>query len=299
MRFPSFEKTNMMTPTSGERLTANPAVVFSLFFIVNTVTMLARSGIYQILSALWPQQVTFDVAMLIQLGATLTTVAGVLLYCLLVERRTLLSLGFTRRGALGEYGVGLLGGIALFGAAVLLCVATGTLTVRVASSAPSWGLLILFFVGFLIQGMSEEMLCRSYLMVSLSRGWSISACAVLNALIFALLHLGNTNISVVALVNIFLFGLFASMLTLRRGSVWMVGALHSMWNFAQGNLFGIPVSGIRGLPSPLISNASDGGWQVWINGGAFGLEGGLAVSVVLLVACFVVLACPTKKSERI
>ena len=77
----------------------------------------------------------------------------------------------------------------------------------------------------------------------------------------------------------------------------MVGALHSMWNFAQGNLFGIPVSGIRGLPSPLVSTAADGGWQEWINGGAFGVEGGLAATVVLLVACAVVLALPTKKSE--
>jgi len=297
MRFPSFEKTKMMTPTSSERLTANPSVVVALFWIIHSLLMLARVGIYRGVLAIWPRQIPPHGHLLIQLGATLATVAGVWFYCLVMERRTLLSLGFTKRDALGEYGAGLLGGIALFGGAVLLCVITGTMTVRAVSESPSWGLLALFFVAFLIQGMSEEMLCRSYLMVSLSRGWPVWVCAVLNSLLFSLLHLGNANVSVVALLNIFLFGLFASLLTLRRGSIWMVGALHSMWNFAQGNLFGIPVSGIRGLPSPLVSTAAIGGWQEWINGGAFGVEGGLAATVVLLAACAVVLALPTKKSE--
>jgi membrane protease YdiL (CAAX protease family) len=162
---------------------------------------------------------------------------------------------------------------------------------------PSWGLLLLFFLGFLIQGMSEELLCRSYLMVSLSRKWPLWACVVSNALLFSLFHLGNPGISVIALVNIFLFGLFASLLTLRRGSIWMVGALHSMWNFAQGNLFGIPVSGLVGSPSPLKATAAEGGWQTLLNGGSFGIEGGLAATAVLALACLALLMIPTKKSE--
>jgi membrane protease YdiL (CAAX protease family) len=135
-------------------------------------------------------------------------------------------------------------------------------------------------------------------MVSLSRRWPLWACALTNALLFSLLHLGNPDVSVIALVNIFLFGLFASMLTLRRGSVWMVGALHSMWNFAQGNLFGIPVSGLRGSPSPLESEFVPGTWQTLLNGGDFGLEGGLAVTLALLVGCAVLLLTPTKSAER-
>jgi membrane protease YdiL (CAAX protease family) len=175
--------------------------------------------------------------------------------------------------------------------------ACGTLTVRVAPTAPSLGLLALFFIAFLIQGMSEELLCRSYLMVSLSRGLPLWACAVINALLFSLLHLGNPGISIIALLNIFLFGLFASLLTLRRGSIWMVGALHSMWNFAQGNFFGIPVSGIFGSPSPLVSVSKNGTWAELINGGSFGLEAGLSVTVMLAAACAAVWFLPTKKTE--
>ena len=301
MKIPAFQKTRMLSPTPGERLTANPAVVLLFFFLIMSVmqslrTVLFRMG-FSLLEVLPLQHVPHSVPLIIQLFATVATVAGVLLYCLLAEKRSLLSLGFTGRGALVEYAVGLVGGLVLFGGAVWLCALTGTVTVTLSAEAPSVGLLLLFFLGFLIQGMSEEMLCRSYLMVSLSRGFPLWLCAVINALLFSLLHLGNAGISAIALVNIFLFGLFASFLTLRRGSVWMVGALHSMWNFAQGNLFGIPVSGIRGTPSPLASTLQEGGWQELINGGVFGLEGGLAVTAVLAASCAVVLFVPTKKSE--
>jgi membrane protease YdiL (CAAX protease family) len=184
----------------------------------------------------------------------------------------------------------------MFGVAVLLCTVCGALTLTPASEPPSIELLLLFFAGFLIQGMSEELLCRSFLMVSLSRGLPLWLCAVVNALLFSIIHLGNPGVSVIALVNIFLFGIFVSLLTLRRGSIWMVGALHSMWNFAQGNLFGIPVSGLSGIPSPLRAELAEGGWQTLINGGDFGLEGGLAVTVVMAVGCVVLLISPMRKT---
>ena len=297
MRLPVCKKTNMMVPTHGERLTANPAVVFALFFPVLLVTQWGRSAVYGLVASLLPAGAPAFCHLLIQLFATVVTVAAVLLYCLLGERRSLSTLGFRKKGLLSEYVIGLLGGLALFGGAVLLCVACGVLTVSPAETPPAPGISVLFLLGFLIQGMSEEMLCRSYLMVSLSRGFPLWLCVVLNALLFSVLHIGNPGVTAVALINIFLFGLFASMLTLRRGSIWMVGALHSMWNFAQGNLFGIPVSGLTGSPSPFLSVLKEGRAAELLHGGDFGLEGGLAVTVVMTAACAAALLMPTKRSE--
>ena len=299
MRIHPLKQTNMLTPTPKERLTAHPAVVLLLFIPVLLLTQLGREALTTVGLSPFPTPVTSAVYLTVSLFATLATVAVVLLYCLLAEGRSLLSLGFTRRGAAVEYAVGILGGLVLFGLPVLLCVVTGTLTLTLAEPAPSLLPLLLCLGGFIIQGASEELLCRSYLMVSLSRGLPLWACAVINALLFSLLHLGNPGISVIPLVNIFLFGIFASLLTLRRGSVWMVCAIHSIWNFSQGNLFGIPVSGMAGLPSPLRAHVAEGNWQSLVNGGVFGLEGGLTVTVVLAVACIVVLLLPTKQSELV
>jgi membrane protease YdiL (CAAX protease family) len=297
MKIPAFEKTNMVTPTSKERLTSRPVVVLLLFLPILMATQGGRTLLTDAALLLLPDRPDATTYLIISLFATLATVAVVLLYCLLAEGRSLLSLGFTKRGAGIEYAIGLAAGLGLFGLPVLLCAVTGAVTLSPAADTSSLILLPLFFVGFLIQGMSEEMLCRSYLMLSLARKWPLWACAVTNALLFSLLHLGNPGVTVIALINIFLFGLFASMLTLRRGSIWMVGAIHSMWNFAQGNLFGVPVSGLTGSPSPLVTKMGEGKWQTLVNGGSFGLEGGLAVTVVLAVACVTVWFASTKKSE--
>ena len=297
MKIPAFEKTNMLTPTPKERLTSRPVVVLLLFLVTMTVAELGRALLALPCTLLIPNGMTGSRYLLISLFATTATVAVVLVYCLAMERRTLASLGIIRRGAVNEYAVGLLAGLGLFGLPVLLCAVTGAVTLSPAADMSSLILLPLFFLGFLIQGMSEELLCRSYLMVSLARKWPLWTCAVTNALLFSLLHLGNPGVTVIALINIFLFGLFASMLTLRRGSIWMVGAIHSMWNFAQGNLFGIPVSGLVGSPSPLITEMGEGKWQTLVGGGSFGLEGGLAVTVVLAAACVIVQFASTKKSE--
>lgn len=297
MKIPAFEKTNMLTPTPKERLTARPVVVLLLFLLTLTAAEVGRAVVTLIATLVIPNSMTGSRYLLISLFATVATVAVVLVYCLVIERRPLASLGLIRRGAVTEYAVGLAAGLGLFGLPVLLCAVAGALTLSPAEAAPSLVWLLLFFVGFLIQGMSEELLCRSYLMVSLSRGWPLWACAVANALLFSLIHVGNPGVTVTALVNIFLFGFFASMLTLRRGSIWMVSAIHSMWNFAQGNLFGIPVSGLVGSPSPLVAEMGEGKWQTLVNGGSFGLEGGLAVTVVLAAACLVVVFASTKRSE--
>ena len=297
MRVPSFSKTRMLTPTAGERLTGHPAVVILCFILVMLLSSVGQSLLYSAGSMLLSPQAGRPTLLLLSLFSTIVTVGLVLLYCLVLEKRSPLSLGFSKRGAVREYTGGLWGGFVLFSLPVLLCLTTGTLTLSPAAASPSWEMLLLFFVAFLIQGLSEELLCRSYLMVSLSRSLPTWLCVILNALIFSLLHVGNPGISVLALINILLFGVFASLLTLRRGSIWMVAGLHSLWNFAQGNLFGIPVSGIDGIPSPLTAQVAEGGWQTLVSGGAFGIEGGLAVTLTLILACGVAVLMPTKKDE--
>ncbi|HZK27488.1 MAG TPA: hypothetical protein VFD00_08125 [Thermoclostridium sp.] len=60
-----------------------------------------------------------------------------------------------------------------------------------------------------------------------------------------------------------------------------------MWNFAQGNIFGISVSGMDMMAS-VFSFAPTNEGEL-INGGTFGLEGGLAVTIVLILATIAVL----------
>jgi len=115
---------------------------------------------------------------------------------------------------------------------------------------------------------------------------------ILNALFFAALHLGNSGISALAFVNLTLFGVFASVYFIKRGNIWGIGAIHSIWNFVQGNFYGIKVSGMESSCSVFASAMTEG--RDLIHGGAFGLEGGLAVTLVLVAGTLFLLTKPAK-----
>ena len=123
-------------------------------------------------------------------------------------------------------------------------------------------------------------MCRSYLMVSIGRRYPMWLAVLLNALLFSTLHIGQSGMGLLAFINLTLFGAFASIYFIKRGSIWGIGAVHSIWNFVQGNFYGVKVSGLSISCSVLDSVSVEG--RVLINGGAFGLEGGLAVTLVLV-----------------
>jgi len=230
-----------------------------------------------------PQWIT--IVMLIgELGLILV----VFFYCRFLEKRKLSTLGFRKKGCVLSYLKGMLLGLLLLGVAYLICYVSGSLTAGEMDFSRETILYVAgFFLGYLIQGMAEEMLCRGYLLVSLSSWCSVALSVVLSSLFFSMLHGANQGVTLLAYVNLFLFGVFAALLFIRCENIWIVGAVHSIWNFAQGNIFGVQVSGMKPQPSLLRSRMTEG-WEL-INGGIFGMEGGLAVTLVLAVALGILL----------
>jgi len=53
-----------------------------------------------------------------------------------------------------------------------------------------------------------------------------------------------------------------------------------------GSLFGLPVSGLRIVGAPLLQ-AQDTG-PAWLTGGSYGLEGGIAATITLLVSTYAI-----------
>ncbi len=220
-----------------------------------------------------------DIYMVVSLVATIGMTAVTIAFCRFIQKRRMDAIGFTRHRAGKDYLIGFGMGFVLFSAAVLLCVLTGAIKVNGFSGTFSIGVFVLFTVGFMLQGMSEEVICRGYLMVSIGRRYSMWVAILSNALIFAALHLLNNGISVLAFINLVLYGIFASLYFIERGSIWGIAAFHSVWNLVQGNFWGLRVSGIVTECSVFRSTLTDN--RDIINGGAFGPEGGLAVTIVL------------------
>ncbi len=230
------------------------------------------------------------------LASTAFMIVAALLYCKLFEKRKAYTLGFTARGCVPEYLMGIVIGAVMISLPLAACVATGSVTLTLTENA-DYLMIGLFLLAFLIQGMAEEALFRGYLMTSLARKLKTWPAILISATLFAVFHLGNASFSFIAFINIFLFGVFAGVFMLKRGSIWAVGAIHAAWNFCQGNVFGFNVSGIVKFDSVFTSTQSNVG--AILHGGDFGLEGGLGVTILLLIALLGALLMPTKKREYI
>lgn len=231
---------------------------------------------------------------LVSLFVTAAITLSCIIYCCKIERRSLASMGFQKKGWLVRY----LKGYAIGTFMLLLCAfilwLMGDLDFAFAEKIPVLYLL-LFLVGFVIQGMSEEVLVRGYFMVSLNNSCHTAIAVGISSVVFALLHLANPGLSLLAILNLTLFGVFMGVYVLRTDDLWGACAIHSAWNFAQGNLVGIRVSGMAHLPTVAVMNPL--GEQTLFHGGDFGLEGGLIVTLVTLAAIILTIFLP-KKSKK-
>ena len=224
---------------------------------------------------------------IVTLISELLIIVIVCLYCRFVEKRKLNTLGFKKKGAVLNYLKGMFFALVIFSVAYLICIVTKSITFDGITQNIPVVYIAGYFIGYMIQGMAEEVLCRGYLFVSLTRRYHVINSAIFSAVFFAMLHGMNVGVDGFAIFNLFLYGLFAALLFADCENIWIVGAFHSIWNFVQGNLYGISVSGNKITSSIFTSTAADGGATV-INGGTFGMEGGFAVTIVLIIAIVVV-----------
>lgn len=222
------------------------------------------------------------------LFSTVGIILVVLVYCKKFEKRKFSTLGLTRTHCVSEYLIGLGIGLLMFVLVIGLNLLTGGVRFGgVIFRLEMLPVLIVTLLGYVVQGASEEILCRGYCCISYARRMPLWVGLLMNSIFFSLLHLGNSGISPLALCNLFLFGVFMTVYMVRRGNLWGACAIHTIWNFVQGSVFGLEVSGTSAGSSVLRMESVESG-SLW-NGGAFGPEGGLCVTIVLAAAILSVL----------
>ena len=207
-----------------------------------------------------------------------------------VERRPLWTIGFESGGARQCYLRGLAVGAVLFSASVALLVLAGQVGFEVDPGRPTGlahiGAVLIVAVGWLVQGAAEEALTRGFLLPTVAVRWGVVPGILLSSLVFAALHLLNPHLTPIGQLNLFLFGVFAALYALWEGSLWGVCAIHGAWNWVQSSVYGFAVSG-QGQQTATLLDLREVGHD-WMTGGAFGPEGGLAVTLVLLSGCALV-----------
>ena len=129
----------------------------------------------------------------------------------------------------------------------------------------------------------EEFVFRGVLLGCLTIWLRSGSLAIgLSAVLFAAAHLGNQHIDSSALLGYCVAGVVYGIGYMRTGGVWLSFGLHLGWNYAEGRVFGFPLSGYN-VPDALIAQHNNG-VPLW-TGGEYGPEAG----IIGLAARFAVL----------
>ncbi|MER7016325.1 lysostaphin resistance A-like protein [Saccharopolyspora sp. NPDC000359] len=190
------------------------------------------------------------------------------------ERRPFGSVGFFPAPRLGAHlGIGVAVAVVLLGVPVGVNLLSGQYDIGAVHVAQvGWAFVAL--VGFAVQASTEEVITRGYLMQVTYRKWGLTAAVALQAVVFSLLHGANPGVTPVALVNILLIALLLAFWALAEGGLWGVCAFHAVWNWCQGNVYGIEVSGMD-VQTAMLSMGGAPGSAELLTGGGFGIEASL------------------------
>ena len=216
-------------------------------------------------------------------------IGSMLLLFWLVYKRPLRQMGFYSTGWIKQLLFGSLFGIVLIVLSLVLLLLSGTAQIasvdwRGLGNALFWGGLVNFiFVGFF-----EEILSRGIMMTALKSTRSKWVIVLIPSILFGLMHIFNQNVTVFSLLNIMVVGILFAYLFIKTGRLWAPIGFHITWNFFQGYVFGIPVSG--GAPSVSVMNVIFTGSD-WLTGGAFGIEGGAACTIAIILGLVFVHFC--------
>ena len=257
------------------------AVFLALFFVAQAVIPSAEDRFMKLMLAAKPGA---PAMLMIESYSCAFAIMVYVCYARLVQKRPLSGLGFatTRVNAAIEYARGLAIGFLMFTAAILVETMHGYVSILGTGGTAAIPYVTIAFAGTLIQGMAEEVAFRGYFMVSIARRYPVWLAIFTNSLLFGLVHLTNTGATAISTVNTCLIAIFFSIVFLKRDSIWMCGAIHSAWNFAQSCVFGQHTSGFETVPSIFVMSNPTGASM--FTGGVYGVEASLIATIIEVIA---------------
>ncbi|HEY2532516.1 MAG TPA: type II CAAX endopeptidase family protein [Xanthobacteraceae bacterium] len=227
-------------------------------------------------------------------GALLLTavvLGGYWAYVRIVEKRVVTELSGAHAGR--ELGLGLALGALLFSLTIGILAALGVYQI---SGNNGWLIVLASVPGFVLTGVLEETLIRGIVFRILEKSLGSWLALGISAVIFGVLHLLNPGATLLnaAAISIEAGILLAAAYMLTR-RLWFCIGIHIAWNFTQGGIFSVAVSG--GESKGLLQSRMVG--PDWLTGGTFGAEASVVALVVCLAAGIVLVISAIKKGNVI
>lgn len=141
---------------------------------------------------------------------------------------------------------------------------------------------------------AEEVLFRGVGYVALTKEFGRVGPAIVLSVLFGAAHLGNPNVTGLAVANVALAGIFLSAAFWLPGGIWAATGVHLGWNLTLAAL-GAPVSGLA-FTLPMLDYVM--GSPQWLTGGSFGPEGGIVATVIVGAAAVWLFRRTTHQAPR-
>jgi hypothetical protein len=159
----------------------------------------------------------------------------------------------------------------------------------------SWGAL--WFIFFLLVGLTEEYSLRGYFLYTLADGIGFWPAAIIQAVLFARAHMGNGGETRIGIIATAVFAIFAAATLWRTGNLWLAVGAHAGWDWGQSFFFGVNDSGLKAtghLLNPVLVQGPD-----WLTGGSVGPEGSALTLILWALMTILFLALYRKQREPV
>ena len=211
------------------------------------------------------------------------------------NRRMLKKLLFVRDGrSLRWLGIGALLGFGINALCVVLSILLGDVSLHFEHFEVGPLLLLLFSV--FVQSGAEEVASRLFLYQKLARRYRSPVVAiVVSAIFFTVAHALNPGITPIAIAQLFAIGVLLAVLVCYYDALGACIALHTLWNFTQNIIFGLPNSGIVSLYSIFKLDAASNGLFF---DPVFGVEGSIGSVIFIALVCVLLVVNARKRNLR-
>jgi len=278
---------------SGWRLLIFVLVFFAILFLFATALRAAYFGLVQFGPTIPHAEFIADI--IFRLTLVVAALAAGYVCVRWLEGLPWRSLGLTlHQGWLRDLVIGFVVGFASLVIAVVIATAGGGLRFSFAGSVMMSAVAKAFLSTaplLFVAALGEEALFRGYVLQTLTRAQLAWLGLLLTSVPFGLAHLSNPNVVPgVTFANTAIAGIWLGAAYLRTRSLWFPLGIHWSWNWALGWFFGLPISGINVVANPLLKGTDLG--PAWLTGGSYGIEGGVACTVALIVSTLFIWRAP-------
>lgn len=281
-----------------ERKSGLPVWARILLFII---AFFIVSAIFEVIGLLVAGIPLMEVANLSEMGTNVLFVVKlwgfigllflVFIFRKYIDKKTILSLGFSLKSRGQDFAFGLLIAVLLIGGGSLVLMGFGF--VEFSVNEIDFGAFALSFLLFIIVALNEEIMMRGYILNNLLTVSNKYLALIISSVLFTAMHGFNASLSWVGITNLFLAGILLGSAYIFTKNLWFPISLHLFWNFIQGPVLGYHVSGQK-IESVFAVKLSG---NEMLNGGGFGFEGSLVCTTMSVVVIGVILGYYERKKS--